>query len=195
MLPPIKSKVHVRNESREFWKEFLASSEVASLHQAFCQFLSIQTERKKTSRCLAYHPVRSEFNVLKDLEASGWDVALPLVGQGFSLTFHLYLEAGEQILNLEPGAYGLMEPPATAPQMVPRKSDVIIVPTMAVNTEGYRLGKGGGFYDRLMDHEPYASMEKWAILPEKLLDAPFPAEPHDLRLNKIITEERIVTYP
>ena len=111
------------------------------------------------------------------------------------LSFHLFLDEGKEILELKPGAFGIPEPEPSAPTIRPDEEDILIVPTTAANADGYRLGKGGGFYDRLIDRDPYRRMEKWAVLPEKLLDAPFPAEPHDLRLNKIITEERIVTYP
>ncbi|HBS05871.1 MAG TPA: 5-formyltetrahydrofolate cyclo-ligase [Leptospiraceae bacterium] len=191
----MQTKVDIRQAARSYWKEFMTGAGEEELQNAFQHFLATESTGKKGRLCLAYYPIHSEFNVLTALRNSGWKVALPLVGEGFSLSFHLYLKEGKEQLPLRPGAYGIMEPEKNAPVIHPEPQDILIVPTMAANAEGYRLGKGGGFYDRLMDRKPFDVLEKWAVLPEKLLDSPFPAEPHDLRLNKIITEERIVTYP
>ncbi|MBI38679.1 MAG: 5-formyltetrahydrofolate cyclo-ligase [Leptospiraceae bacterium] len=189
------TKADIRRAARSQWKEFLSGPAEPRLQAAFTRFLEKEIVRKNRSLCLAYYPVRSEFNVLTALKEAGWRVALPLVGEGYSLSFHLFLDEGKEILELKPGAFGIPEPEPSAPTIRPDEEDILIVPTTAANADGYRLGKGGGVYDRLIDRDPYRRMEKWAVLPEKLLDAPFPAEPHDLRLNKIITEERIVTYP
>ena len=166
-----------------------------SLEHAFLGFLHSQEHRKNDAICLAFHAMGAEFDVLKPLKEAGWSVALPRVLPGFKLSFHLYLKAGKEVISLEKGAYGIMEPHQKSPSLEPGRDDVLLIPTLAVNARGFRLGKGGGFYDRLMDISPYHQMEKWAIVPENLMDAGFVEEPHDLRLNKIITEERIATYP
>jgi len=51
--------------------------------------------------------------------------------------------------RLRPNAFGIPEPdPATAQRIPLRELDLILVPLLAVDTEGWRLGSGGGFYDR-----------------------------------------------
>lgn len=191
-----QKKEEVRNQARAYWKEFLANPVLLRrLQDSFLGFLESRSKEKKDSICLAFKATASEFNVLELLKEQGWSVALPLVRPGYRLSFHLYLDRGRPILDLEKGAYGIMEPPSDSPSIQPSSEDVLIVPTMAINAEGYRLGKGGGFYDRLLDIEEFQRMDKWAALPEHLLNAPFEGEDHDLRLNRIITEERIVAYP
>ena len=190
----------MRARARQTWAQIMQEPRTpdtveATLDQAFRSFLQSQQHRKNDAICLAFHAMGAEFNVLKPLKEEGWSVALPLVLPGFRLSFHLYLKAGKEVLSLEKGAFGIMEPGAGSPILEPRKDDILLVPTLAANARGFRLGKGGGFYDRLMDISPYHQMEKWAIVPENLMDAGFVEEPHDLRLNKIITEERIATYP
>ena len=200
MIKPseMRDKADIRREARAFWQELTTAKKTGDyvrLERSFEGFLRSMESPKKASVCLAFYPLASEFNVLKALRQQHWSVALPLVGSGYSLSFHLFLEEGREVQTLTTGAYGIQEPRADSPVVRPSSGDVLIVPSMAANSKGFRLGKGGGFYDRLMEKSEFAALEKWAVLPEKLLDAPFEAEAHDLRLDRIITEERIVTYP
>jgi 5-formyltetrahydrofolate cyclo-ligase len=54
----------------------------------------------------------------------------------------------ERFGPLVPGAFGLLEPAATAPEVPIDALDVVIVPGLAFDAEGRRVGFGGGFYDR-----------------------------------------------
>lgn len=64
--------------------------------------------------------------------------------------------------------------------------DVIIVPVVGFNAEGYRIGRGGGWYDRLLAAHP----EAIAIgLAHAWSAADFVPEPHDMRLTHIFTDE------
>lgn len=74
---------------------------------------------------------------------------------GNSLKFHLYTDKN----SLKTGAYGISEPHADTPTINPDEVDLIIVPSVACDFQGYRLGYGGGYYDRLL------SSQEWAIKP------------------------------
>ncbi len=78
------------------------------------------------------------------LRKRGYAIALPLViGRGQPLAFHLYEEGAK----LVPGVFGLFEPAPDWPAVTP---DVLIVPLLAFDGKGNRLGYGAGFYDRTL---------------------------------------------
>lgn len=142
-----------------------------------------------------FYALPSEFDVMSDLRMLGATVHLPRVLSKTEITFYRYLEQGEPVTALVKGSFGIQEPGPDARPVDPTPADILIVPSVSANAEGYRLGRGGGYYDRLAEKEGFRQMYKCALIPEKLLDAAFKEESHDLRLNKIVTEERIVSYP
>jgi 5-formyltetrahydrofolate cyclo-ligase len=82
--------------------------------------------------------------LIEALRARGHEIALPrVVGKGRRLVFHL-CEAGARLV---PGVFGLSQPAPDWPEIEP---DVLVVPLLAFDGEGNRLGYGAGFYDRTL---------------------------------------------
>ena len=78
------------------------------------------------------------------LRAKGHPIALPrVVRKGEKLAFHL-VEPGAKLI---PGVFGLSQPGKDWPEAIP---DVLVVPLLAFDARGMRLGYGGGFYDRTL---------------------------------------------
>ena len=68
--------------------------------------------------------------------------------------------------------------------------DVVIVPALRVDSDGYRLGQGGGFYDRAL---PHLSAWKLALIfPEEISGQPLPREEHDIPVNAYATYDMVV---
>ncbi|MFQ6547804.1 5-formyltetrahydrofolate cyclo-ligase [Aestuariibius sp. 2305UL40-4] len=135
-----------------------------------------------------YLPVRSEIDPLPVMaEASAWGaVGVPVVVEtAHPLTFwHWTLET-----PLVQGAYGIPQPEADAP-MVP---EILIVPLVAFDQTGRRLGYGGGFYDRtlaaLRGHRAILAIG-FAYGAQELPE--LPEEPTDARLDLIVTDREVI---
>jgi 5-formyltetrahydrofolate cyclo-ligase len=85
------------------------------------------------------------------------------------------------------GAFGALEPHAGCPAVSLNHLDLILVPAVAFDFAGRRLGRGKGFYDRLLAE---FHGHKCGIWFDEQLVAELPEEPHDVRVNSIVTPTR-----
>ncbi len=76
--------------------------------------------------------------------AAGWQIALPRARPAAPLRFHAFHGDSCQLV---PGSYRIPEPQPDTPDIRP---DVVLVPLLAVDRQGHRLGQGGGHYDRTL---------------------------------------------
>ena len=89
--------------------------------------------------------------------------------------------------RLAPGRFGLLEP--VGPRLGPTAigtADVIVVPALAVARDGVRLGRGGGYYDRALQHVRPDAVLVAVVFDDELLDE-LPAEPHDRLVTAVVT--------
>jgi 5-formyltetrahydrofolate cyclo-ligase len=148
----------------------------------------------REARCILLTlPFRSEWDTRALFAAAlarGTTVALPRVN---SETRMLDLHGVTDIAtDTAPGYRGIPEPAATLPRIDIRSIDWVLVPGVAFDTEGRRLGYGGGFYDRLLALLPpetprIAGAYDLQVVPQ------VPAAPHDLVVDIIATPTRMLT--
>jgi 5-formyltetrahydrofolate cyclo-ligase len=105
---------------------------------------------------------------------------------GKSLVWHRW-QPQEKLIK---GAFNLLEPPSSAPMINAAEADLILVPAVAVDKRGYRLGYGGGFYDRMLAAPPWQGIRTIGIVFDFAYLSALPVEPWDLPLDEICTEER-----
>ena len=106
-------------------------------------------------------------------------------------------EEGELLLyminnigELVPGYRGIPEPSVfEGRSMDVRNVDLVIVPGVAFDEQCNRLGYGKGYYDKLLKHRISPAI---ALSYEEQIVASLPAEPHDIKMDKIITDKRIL---
>lgn len=146
------------------------------------------------ARCpLLTLPFRSEWNtrpLVAAAVARGAAVALPRVNpqtRMLELVRVLDVEA-----DVEPGYRGIPEPRASLPRIDPRAVDWVLVPGVAFDASGRRLGYGGGYYDRLLGLLA-AGVPKIAGAYELQIVPDIPAAPHDLTVDAVATPERLLT--
>ncbi len=133
-----------------------------------------------------YVPVRGEPGstaMLDALRTSGVRVLLPVTGPPGPLDWAEY--SGEHALRR--ARYGLLEP--TGPRLSPAAigwADTILIPALAVDRRGVRLGRGAGYYDRTLPAARPTARLIAVVRDDELLDQ-LPEEPHDRRMGWVLT--------
>ncbi|MFR7362934.1 MAG: 5-formyltetrahydrofolate cyclo-ligase [Terrisporobacter sp.] len=95
--------------------------------------------------------------------------------------------------GIQYGAYNIREPkPECSPAINIKDLDVVIVPAVAYDKNCYRLGYGGGFYDRFLENLRKDAVTIGIAFDLQIFDE-VPKEPHDAQLDYIVTESRILT--
>jgi 5-formyltetrahydrofolate cyclo-ligase len=89
---------------------------------------------------------------------------------------------------LQKGAYGILEPLPHAPILQPEEVDLILVPAVACDYQAYRLGYGGGYYDRLLSSPAWASKPTIGIVFHFAYLPQLPTEAWDVQLHGVCTE-------
>jgi 5-formyltetrahydrofolate cyclo-ligase len=116
------------------------------------------------------------------MRAGGNVIALPRVAGPGTLSFHAWQEGAIPVS----GSFKLLEPAADWPEVTP---DIVLVPLLAFDARGYRLGYGGGFYDRSLQRlRRSGSVVAVGIGFSGQEMAELPADAHDEKLDWIVTE-------
>lgn len=138
----------------------------------------------------AYRPIRSECD--PNPLYHGLDIAMAfprVMAPDTPLTF--FQTSGEQ--DFEPGSFGVLEPKTDLPKVIP---DMILVPLVGFDSAGFRLGYGGGFYDRtLAKYRALKSVLAVGVAYEGQLSAqPLNFEVTDLALDALVTPKQLYEF-
>lgn len=119
------------------------------------------------------------------LRERGVRIAYPRVAGPYSLSLH-WVDSAEVLC---PGAFGLLEPAADAPTAALGQISVIVVPGIAFDADGNRLGFGGGYYDTLLAGAESPPPAIGFAFDEQIVDE-VPHEDHDRPLDIVVTPTR-----
>jgi 5-formyltetrahydrofolate cyclo-ligase len=141
----------------------------------------------------AYLAIGSEpgsVGLLDALRSAGCRVLLPIVVGAAPLDWAEY--TGEHAL--QPGPHGLREPSgAPLGSSAIAEAALVLVPALAVDHRGVRIGKGGGHYDRSL---PFATAPLVAVVRDsEVLAENLPVEPHDVRMTGVLTPSGFRALP
>lgn len=136
----------LRSEARARRRRLAASGADEAARRAVAHFRDALPLRARAT-VAGYWPLPDEFDcrpLLSALHADGYLCALPVVtGRAQPLTFRAWTPDTE----LQPGSFGVSVPPDSAATVRP---DAVVTPLLAFDDDGYRLGYGGGYYDRTL---------------------------------------------
>jgi 5-formyltetrahydrofolate cyclo-ligase len=161
----------------------LDAKEVARRSKRVQEFLLNTKEFKSAQVVGAYDAFGSEVKtdlIIEQGSVLGKKIALPCV-EGDSLTFY-ELSSGKYLVK---GRFGIMEPLPYGPV---DRLDLLVVPGIAFDEKGYRLGYGKGYYDKFLAKKKIFSIGLGYSL--QLLEK-LPRGKYDKRLDAIATEEGI----
>ena len=133
----------------------------------------------------AYYPIGSEVltqDIMQEALSEGKEIFLPKV-VGKNIEFRKIMN----LSNLENGSFDIMEPRNECP--VDNNLDVILVPTVGISPKGVRLGYGHGFYDRFLAENKIKTI---SLTFEKQIVKNIPQSEHDVIIDWIVTEDRII---
>ena len=129
-----------------------------------------------------YYPIGSEVptqDIIQEALSNGKEILLPKV-IGKELEFRKI----KNFSDLEKGSFDIMEPKDGC--QVSDKFDVIIVPTVGISRDGYRLGYGYGFYDRFLSKNKVVTI---SLTYSKQVVKSVPSSDKDVRIDWVVTED------
>jgi 5-formyltetrahydrofolate cyclo-ligase len=184
---PSCSPSSVKREVRERFRavrESLTSDQVAAASTALCERLSGWSMLHQAHTVLTYVAFRNEIDLapLRALLPGIQWIVPRVVGQ--HLVLHPYDPA-----RLVRHAYGMLEPAADLPAIDPASLDLVLVPGVAYDRRGGRMGFGGGFYDGFLPTTP--ALRVGITYDVCLVDA-LPCDEHDQRMDWIATPTQLI---
>ena len=159
----------LRRSDDALFAKFLALPQVREAKTIFA-FWGIPGKEPETGR------------LVETLTAQGKRVGLPRMLPGHQMEVRQYAPA----IPMKSAAFGIQEP-GTDCLLIPKEEiDLILVPAVCYDRQGYRLGFGGGYYDRWLEHFTgfRVGLCRRAVLKEKV-----PTEVHDSRVDLLLTED------
>jgi 5-formyltetrahydrofolate cyclo-ligase len=154
-----------------------------------CTRLAATPEWINARSILGFAPMSGEINIwplMLDAMVRGVQLALPR----FDRATRTYAPCiVSDLKDLEPGYFGIREPGPHCVTLPTNLLDLILVPGVAFDAMGHRLGRGKGYYDRLLATWPGVTCG--VAYDEQIVDE-VPVEAHDVKLDCILTPTRII---
>ncbi|MFC4426181.1 5-formyltetrahydrofolate cyclo-ligase [Deinococcus navajonensis] len=146
---------------------------------AVCSTLRAFLHAHDARRVLAYRALPGE----PDVSALADEFDLLTSRARFRPQPHLTLHSWESATEFS--RFGALQPPADAPRVALATVDAVLLPALAFDRRGVRLGYGGGFYDRLL---PGFAGHIVGVVWSALVVQALPSEPHDVLAGVLATE-------
>ncbi|HEX4263890.1 MAG TPA: 5-formyltetrahydrofolate cyclo-ligase [Verrucomicrobiae bacterium] len=182
-----QTKSELRQQIRTRLKSIPAEQQAAASARA-CALLEQQAAWKRAQLVFFFAPLPGELDIwplLRDGLAGGKTIALPR----FDAATQRYIacQITDIAKDLSAGQFGIREPGGHCIAIPLNRLDLILVPGVAFDRHGRRLGRGKGFYDQMLT--VVRGTTCGVAFDEQIVEA-VPVEPHDVHLNCILTPTR-----
>ncbi|MDX1974096.1 MAG: 5-formyltetrahydrofolate cyclo-ligase [Rickettsiales bacterium] len=186
--------IYKSNLRKEYLQKRLSLSDADAQQHALSYSQHLLHYLPATPPCViaGYSTMRGEIDVmpaLQQLAQKGHRLCLPVIAETNSpLVFHSW-KPGDALVA---GTHNTLAPVAHAPVVTP---DIIIVPLLAFDRKGYRLGYGGGYYDRTLQALRAAqSIQAIGAAYSLQQTDTLPIQSHDATLDAVITENGVIQF-
>lgn len=170
-----------KKELRSYAKELRSSFDMQKISkEIITNFLNNFQINKNNAKIALYYPFNNEPDTTILLGHEEFDFYLPKTDENFIMNFYSYKKGEELITN----KYGIKEPKISNTPVF--EFDAIIVPALMADKNFYRLGYGGGYYDRFLKKYPNPS---YILIPEALIINNLPTDENDVSCDFIVTEK------
>ena len=179
------AKRELRRRARDRREEFAAAA--PQVAERIYEHLFAQPAFRSAGQVAIYAALPDEVPtrpLFDSLTRGGTACLLPRVVPAGPLVFARVEDWDE----LRPGRLGVLEPAASAPAVVPGPDDVVIVPGIAFDRAGWRLGRGGGYYDRTFPAGAGPQPLLFGVACEGRIEESVPHGSHDRAMDAIVTE-------
>ena len=172
----------------------LDPSEVIKLSSAILKTANKELTLEAIKALGGYFAANNEVNIealTKKRNKKNLITTFPVIGPNQSMK----LIAPKNLKNLKKNKFNIFEP-SNGPEVAPIKHEVIIVPSVGVDNNGFRLGYGGGYYDRLL--MPVLQNENRPLIVGLIYDFQFINgsinEKHDIKFDVVFSEKQIKEF-
>lgn len=151
---------------------------------AICDHLAAWDVFQSSDVILTYLPIRTEVDLRSLLVAfpeKRWILPRILPDENGRMVFHAY-----DAQNLIAHSFGIAEPAPHLPQILPAAIQLVLAPGLAFDHSGWRLGYGGGYFDRFL--KDFGGVSVGVLFQALLLDN-LPHGEHDIPVQWLVTEE------
>jgi 5-formyltetrahydrofolate cyclo-ligase len=165
----------------------LSAAEADAVAARVCEHLFAEPTIADARRVALYAALPDEVPtrpLYEALASAGTPCLFPRVAPGRRLVFALV----ERWEDLHPGGYGVLEPSEAAPVFEPGHGDVVVVPGVAFDREGRRLGRGAGYYDRTFPPSDRPQPLLFGVSCEVQIVESVPCDSRDRAMDAIVTE-------
>ncbi|MBO4331179.1 MAG: 5-formyltetrahydrofolate cyclo-ligase [Oscillospiraceae bacterium] len=183
----------IKKEFRRGLRKRIAEQDGAFLEKSdreIFEVLSALDEIKKAKEIFAYWSVKKEVDTHRFIKAclkEGKKVFLPVSAPGGSMSFAELTDPELMVAGL----YGLPVPPQSGEEAEPDETAVILVPALTFDRKGFRMGQGGGYYDRWLARHSVFSV---GLARDSLICPEVPALLHDRSVDCVVSESGAQYY-